>query len=123
MKFKNLCLLVNDYKKCVDFYTTTLGLETEFDLGIYAGIKSGENVSGLSIFNSEEMNKTIKTNEKAVIEFEVECVDTAYKMLKEKGVEFINEPIDIPDWEMRYAYLRDPEGNLVALFAPLAESK
>jgi predicted enzyme related to lactoylglutathione lyase len=66
------------------------------------------------------MNKIIKNNEKAVIEFEVECVDTAYKALKEKGVEFINEPIDIPDWEMRYVYLRDPEGNLIALFAPLS---
>jgi len=45
-------------------------------------------------------------------------VDTLYKTLIEQGVEAHKEPWDA-FWGQRDAEVKDPDGNLVALFAPL----
>jgi catechol 2,3-dioxygenase-like lactoylglutathione lyase family enzyme len=128
MKFSNVRLLVNDYKKCFEFYTEKLGFEAAFDLGVYASFKVADGIEGLAIFTSDLMapvvGNTDKTQsvgfrEKSMVSFEVECVDTSYKTLLEKGVQFINQPTDIPDWGMRVVHLRDPEENLIELFTPL----
>ena len=42
-------------------------------------------------------------------------VRAEYQRLKEKGVEFIEEPTDY-DGQITIATLKDPEGNLVQLF-------
>jgi predicted enzyme related to lactoylglutathione lyase len=54
-----------------------------------------------------------------MVSFEVENVDETYQTLSEKGVDFINQPMDMPDWFMRVVHLRDPEENLIEFFTPL----
>ncbi|MDR0307752.1 MAG: VOC family protein [Chitinispirillales bacterium] len=128
MKFNNVRLLVKDYKKCFEFYTEKLGFEAAFDLGVYASFKVADGIEGLAIFTSDLMapvvgnagkTQPIGFREKSMVSFEVECVDTTYKMLVEKGVSFINQPTDIRDWGMRVVHLRDPEENLIEFFTPL----
>ena len=46
-------------------------------------------------------------------------VDATYKRIMDGGYEGKTEPWDA-FWGQRFAYLRDPDGNTVALFAPLA---
>jgi lactoylglutathione lyase len=43
----------------------------------------------------------------------VDDIDGAFNELKNKGVEFVKDPYDEPEWGMRIAYLRDPAGNLI----------
>ena len=130
MKFSNVRLLVKDYRKCFKFYTDKLGLEPVFGdkNGPYANFKVAEGIEGFAIFVSDFMalavgnaEKTQPTGyrEKSMISFEVENVDESYQAFLAKGVEFINQPTDMPDWGMRVVYLRDPEENLVELFTPL----
>ena len=129
MRFNNVRLLVKDYKKCFDFYTEKLGLETVWNFeGCYASFKVAEGIEGLAMFVSDFMapavgnvEKSQPTNcrEKMMVSFEVENVDETYKQLLTKGVSFINQPIDMPDWGMRVVHLRDPEENLIELFTPL----
>jgi len=57
--------------------------------------------------------------EKSLVCFEVDNVDEAFAAYKTKGVEFVNEPVDMPGWGMRVVHLRDPEENLIELFTPL----
>lgn len=131
MKFSNVRLLVKDYEKCFKFYTEKLGLEAAFDIeDCYGSFKVAEGIEGLAIFTSDLMapavgnaDKSQPTNcrEKMMVSFEVPNVDETYKDLKAKGVEFINEPIDMPDWGMRTVHLRDPEENLIELFTPLKQ--
>jgi uncharacterized glyoxalase superfamily protein PhnB len=45
-------------------------------------------------------------------------VDTLYKSLIDEGVEVHKEPWDA-FWGQRYAQIKDPDGNVVDLFAPL----
>lgn len=59
--------------------------------------------------------------EKSMICFLVENVDETYQSLLAKGLQFINEPVDMPDWGMRMVHLYDPEENLIELYKPLAQ--
>ena len=130
MKFSNVRLLVKDYKKCFRFYTEKLGLEPAWgdEEGCYASFKVAEGIEGFAIFVSDFMAPAVgnaeKTQpsgyrEKSMISFEVENVDDAYQALLTKGIDFINQPTDMPDWGMRVVHLRDPEDNLIELFTPL----
>ena len=129
MKFNNVRLLVKDYKTCFEFYTEKLGLEAAWNLeGCYASFKVAEGIEGLALFVSDFMapaignaDKTQPTGyrEKSMVSFEVENVDETYQTLLAKGIQFINEPTDMPDWGMRVVHLRDPEENLIEFFTPL----
>jgi len=130
MKFSNVRLLVKDYKKCFKFYTEKLGLEPVWgdENGPYANFKVAEGIEGFAIFVSDFMAPAVgnadKTQpsgyrEKSMVSFEVENVDETYQALLTKGINFINQPMDMPDWFMRVVHLRDPEENLIELFTPL----
>ena len=131
MKFSNVRLLVNDYKKCFKFYTEQLGLEPLWgdENGVYASFKVADGIEGLAIFVSDymasfvgnvEKSQPIGFREKSLVVFEVENVDDTYQALLKKGVTFMNEPTDMPDWGMRVVHLRDPEENLIEFYTPLA---
>lgn len=88
-----------------------------------------DGIEGLAIFVSDymapvvgnvEQTQPVGYREKSMISFVVDNVDDTYNALKEKGIVFINEPIDMPDWGMRVVHLRDPEENLIELYTPLA---
>lgn len=130
MKFSNVRLLVRDYKKCFKFYTEKLGLEPVWgdENGCYASFKVAEGIEGFALFVSDFMAPAVgnadKTQpsgyrDKSLVSFEVENVDDAYQSFLTKGIEFINQPTDMPDWGMRVVHLRDPEENLIELFTPL----
>jgi catechol 2,3-dioxygenase-like lactoylglutathione lyase family enzyme len=134
IKFNNVRLLVSDYRKCFRFYNETLGFEPlwgDID-GCYASFKVAEGIEGLAIFVSDFMAPAVgnadKTQpsgyrEKMMVSFEVANVDETYQSLTAKGVTFINQPTDMPDWGMRVVHLRDPEENLIELFTPLTQDK
>lgn len=131
MKFSNVRLLVKDFKTCFKFYNEQLGFEAAWgnEDDCYASFKVADGIEGFALFVSDFMAVAIgnsdKTQpsacrEKSMISFEVENVDESYKSLLSKGVKFINEPTNMPDWGMRVVHLRDPEENLIELFSPLA---
>ena len=130
MKFSNARLLVKDYKKCFKFYTEKLGLEPTWgdEEGCYASFKVADGIEGFAIFVSDFMapavgnaDKSQPTDcrEKSMVSFEVENVDETYQTFLAKGIHFVNQPTDMPDWGMRVVHLRDPEENLIEFFTPL----
>lgn len=46
-----------------------------------------------------------------------------YKDLSDMGIAFELDPQDFPDWGIRSAYLRDPDGNRLELHSALDRSK
>lgn len=131
MKFSNVRLLVKDFAKCFKFYTEQLGLEPVWgdENSGYASFKVADGIEGLALFVSDRMapvvgnadkQQPVAMREKTMFSFSVDNVDETFVALKAKGVTFINEPTDMPDWGMRALYLRDPEENLIELFTPLA---
>lgn len=131
MKFNNVRLLIKDFRKCFKFYTEQLGLEPVWgdENGCYASFKVADGIEGLALFTSDYMAPVVGNadkaqpsgyREKSMVSFEVESVDEAYKMLQKKGISFINQPTDMPDWGARVVHFRDPEENLIELYTPLA---
>lgn len=131
MKFSNVRLLVKDFAKCFRFYTEQLGLDPTWgdeNTG-YASFKVADGIEGLALFSSDRMatvvgnankQQPVAMREKSMVSFSVDNVDETFAALQAKGVTFISEPTDMPDWGMRTLYLRDPEENLIELFTPLA---
>lgn len=119
-----LRLLTNNFEIMWDFYATKLGMKPR--LGKENGVYEEFLINGavLSIYKREYMENALssklvkfpsKPQDVAVIILQVTSVDEAYKELKAKGIEFITGPQDRPDWIIRTAHLRDPDGNLIEL--------
>ena len=54
---------------------------------------------------------------------QVDNVDKVFKKLSDKGIDFINKPIDISGWGSRVAHFRDPEDNLIEIYSELSKDK
>jgi predicted enzyme related to lactoylglutathione lyase len=56
-------------------------------------------------------------NRSAILDFEVEDVDAEYERLKPLVRDWVMAPTTMP-WGNRVILFRDPDGNLINLFAP-----
>lgn len=95
-------MLVDEYAACLRFYRDTLGFEVAW----------GDEDSGYADLRIEGAT--------VALVFAVESVDDAYARL-EADVGFLTDPHDRPEWGIRVAYLRDPDGTLVEINEPLDE--
>jgi catechol 2,3-dioxygenase-like lactoylglutathione lyase family enzyme len=117
-------LLVADYPACFRFYRDVMGLEVVWgdEDGRYADFRAGEAM--VALYNRRLMAEAVGTadrppdadaQDRAALIFEVEDVDAAAEQLGARGVEFVTEPEDRPDWGIRAAHFRDPDGNLIEI--------
>lgn len=133
MNFYGVRLLVKDFRKCFKFYAEEMGFICTWGSpdSEYASFNIGE-YPVLSLFKSDLMAPVVgnvnlplpeNCREKSMIVIGVEDVDKTYEEFQAKGINFVAQPVDMPAWGMRCAYLRDPEGNLIELFSPLSRDK
>lgn len=133
MEINCIRLLVTDFDKCFNFYSETLKLKVSWGKlgGDYASFDAGS-AFGFSLFKSDIMaevigndNKSMPQNhrEKSLLVFSVNNVDQTYMELKNRGVKFINKPVDKTGWGMRVAHFYDPENNLLEIWSPLPKEK
>lgn len=45
------------------------------------------------------------------------AVEACHSELVEKGVEILRAPTDLPDWRHRTLFFRDPEANIIEIYA------
>jgi len=62
------------------------------------------------------------SNRSVVFDFQVEDVDREFARLRSTIGEFVLEPTDQP-WGNRSMMFRDPDGNLINFFAPIARDR
>jgi lactoylglutathione lyase len=130
MKLLNMRLLVSDFDSCFRFYrdvmgfTATWGAEGEG----YADFDAGGNQVGLSLFDRQTMSESVGTlslpanaeaQDRMALIFQVEDVDGTIEQLRARGAKIVVEPVNHPEWGIRTAYLRDPEGNLIEINAQI----
>ena len=116
-------ILANDIPTLYDFYTEKLGVK------VFWGDRNGQYVSfaeadgdkpAFSIFLKTAMADykgyipLVEQNKSDQVVYctGLDDVDAFYDELRNKGVEFMGEPQNIPGWQIRCVYFRDPEGNL-----------
>jgi catechol 2,3-dioxygenase-like lactoylglutathione lyase family enzyme len=123
-------LLVSRFRECYLFYRDVLGLQpgygTENDT--YADFRLG--AVHISLFDKQEMAATLGTlalparpagQDHVCLVFAVDDVDAACAHLRAHGVALVTEPADHPDWGIRTAHFRDPDGNVSEINQPLRQ--
>ncbi|MFZ7751678.1 VOC family protein [Bacillus velezensis] len=125
MKLLQIRLLVNDFKKSVEFYRDSLGLpiswlEKEME---YALFDNGE--TKIELLSRENMAEIVGEERKSLdgdaqsrflLQFKVEDVDKTYDYLHKQGIKCVNEPHDRQEWRARVAHFRDPDNNLIEIY-------
>ena len=121
-------LLVTNFEACFRFYHDVLGFDYQAgdETGPYVEFNTGETL--LALFDRGYMALVVgagakpaqaECQDRSALIFSVDDVDEAQKVLQIKGVNFITDSRDRPDWGIRTAHFRDPEGNLIEIYSPL----
>jgi lactoylglutathione lyase len=124
LNLTNVRLLVQDIGASVRFYRDKLGFELVFgdEDDVYAEFKAGNATLGL--FKQELMSEvsgvshlpaSANVQDRGLLFFAVPDVDAACAELEARGITFVGPPTDRPDWGLRTAHFRDPDGNLIEI--------
>lgn len=109
-----IALTIKELTRAVDFYRDVLGLEYLFEASNMAFFNCG----GTRIMLAPA--ETRESTYNSIIYYKTNDIHAACNSLKERGVEFESEPRMIarmPDHELWMCFLRDSEGNLLALMS------
>jgi lactoylglutathione lyase len=122
-------LLVADFRASFLFYRDVLGFTSSFgsEQDVYADFEAGG--ATIALFRRDLMAEvvgttarpaTVESQDRVALIFSVEDIDAAYAQLQAKGVVFVTAPQDRAAWGIRTAHFRDPDGNLLEIYSPLA---
>ena len=109
MNLNQVTLPVNDMETATEFYRT-LGFLQIVDTPHYARFECTEGSSTFSLSLEKDLTKSSCT-----IYFENEKLDELVSSLKERGVNFEQDPTDT-SYLWREAILYDPSGNKIKLY-------
>ncbi|MEU0515746.1 VOC family protein [Amycolatopsis sp. NPDC006125] len=126
MQLVSVRVITSDVARLAEFYEQVTGLRARWLAEQFAEFPGS--ASTLAIGGAETMSlfspgaAVPESNRSAILEFLVEDVDRAYERLTSLAVvpEIVQKPTTMP-WGNRSLLFRDPDGNLVNLFAPLTE--
>jgi methylmalonyl-CoA/ethylmalonyl-CoA epimerase len=110
---------VRDVNRAVRFYQDVLGLEFLFDAPNMAFFRCGEVRLMLSLPSEPELDHPA-----SIIYYKVDDIEVAHETLVARGAEFERKPTlahKTEAYELWLAFLRDPEGNLLALMSEIGE--
>lgn len=116
----NTCLITRDVERLAGFYESVLQIKARRTGKDYAEFPTSG--GALAIFSAAAQEKYIPgsaepgDNKSVIVEFRVADVDQEYRRLQGLVITWVKSPTTQP-WGTRSIYFRDPDGNLVDLFA------
>jgi lactoylglutathione lyase len=125
LQLTHLRLLVSNYKDSFLFYRDLLKFDVDWgdeDSG-YAEFNTG--YLKLGLFKKELMAEVVPrieqpsyvvNRDKIALIFAVDNVDEVYEQVKDQNAIVVTQPQDRPDWGIRTAHFRDPDGNLIEIY-------
>jgi len=116
-----VAVMVAELPRAVVFYRDVLGMRFLFEVPGMAFFDVGGIRLMLGVPEKEEFSHS-----SSIIYYDVADLTVAYEALVERGVEFENEPhkvADLGDKELWMAFLRDSEGNMLALMSEVHKAE
>ena len=125
LKITDICLLVEDIQRAVDFYTKVLGFRLRRRAEGFADFHS-DGVT-LAAWELDHINRHCGvSNVRAPSKAHKACIairlattadiDAMFDRLTAHGVHFVSPPSDYP-WNARCAYFTDPDDNVGEIYA------
>lgn len=113
LRLQHAVVRVSSIAEAKDFYLKKLGLEVLEEAANFFAAKSG-NVR-LSFFEGyEKTDNSVEVKTGVSLIFRVANLDDARKEFESKGILFIGDVIDIPDFH-KFLEFEDPSGNVLFL--------
>jgi predicted enzyme related to lactoylglutathione lyase len=130
MKLTHVRLLVNDFDECFRFYRDVMGFSVQWGAegSGYADFRPPRGGAMVALMDRRGMPDALgglddrsssSHGDHGLLVFDAADLDSTVAVLKARGAKFIADLTDRPDWGIRTAHLRDPEGNLIELNSPL----
>lgn len=127
MNLVSIRLITADLDRLVAFYERVTGVDAVRHTPDFAEIHTSVgtlaigSVRTVALFAAGSAEPA--ANGSAIIEFRVQDVDASYERLRAAGetLDVVAPPTTMP-WGNRSLLLRDPDGSLVNLFAPVSDS-
>jgi catechol 2,3-dioxygenase-like lactoylglutathione lyase family enzyme len=126
MSLTGVCIITPDVRRLRDFYTFLLGVQAEGSDTFASLATAGGTLSLFTEEGMEQMASGVMAGAGRgayTLEFRLEsaaAVDAAYERLLNAGV-LIAKPPTTQTWGRRSVWIRDPDGNLVNLYADLPQ--
>jgi catechol 2,3-dioxygenase-like lactoylglutathione lyase family enzyme len=118
-------LLVDDFAAMLAFYRDALGFKVVVDVpGTYVELDTG--AARVGLYSRALMESVIgapiapASGGDAVLQFAVADVEAAADLMRARGIALVTQPHDQPAWMMRVCHVRDPDGRILEMTAPLA---
>jgi uncharacterized glyoxalase superfamily protein PhnB len=125
MKLASIRLVTNDLDRLVAFYTMLTGAAAARLAPDFAEIRLEGAIVAISTERAvRQFNvgaATAAANRSAILEFQVDDVDSVHTRLSDAPVDYVMKPTDQP-WGNRSMLLRDPDGNVINIFARISRS-
>ncbi|NMO02077.1 VOC family protein [Gordonia sp. TBRC 11910] len=126
MQFASARIITDDVTALTDFYEQVLDAPASRPAPVFAEITT--RTATLAIGHVDTMNlfsagaAIPRANHTVILEFLVDDVDAEYRRLATLSIapDVVQEPTTMP-WGNRSLLIRDPDGNLVNLFAPVSD--
>ncbi|MBU4336794.1 MAG: VOC family protein [Actinobacteria bacterium] len=122
MNLVSVRLITDDVPRLVDFYELVTGVVAERPTPDFAELRTPHGTLAIgstrtvALFGSGSARPA--DNHTAIIEFLVEDVDAVFASFVDRSVLIVQGPTVMP-WGNRSLLVRDPDGTLVNLFAPV----
>ena len=120
MNLVSLRIITDDVARLAEFYEHVTGATAARQGDVFAEVRtaSGTLAIGSTVTVGPGAARA-GDNHSIIIEFLVEDVDAEFARLREVVTDVVQEPTTMP-WGNRSLLFRDPDGNLVNLFTPVA---
>jgi catechol 2,3-dioxygenase-like lactoylglutathione lyase family enzyme len=130
MKLTHVRLLVENFDECFRFYRDVMGFRVQWGAegSGYADFRAPRGGAMIALMDRHGMPAALGEvgpcppgahGDHGMLIFDAADLDSTVAALKARGAQFVAELTDRPDWGIRTAHLRDPEGNLIELNSPL----
>jgi uncharacterized glyoxalase superfamily protein PhnB len=125
MNLASIRLVTKDLDSLVSFYTMLTGAAAARVAPDFAEIRLEGAIVAISTERAvQQFNvgaATAAANRSAILEFQVSDVDAVRTRLTDAPINYVMQPTDQP-WGNRSMLLRDPDGNLINIFARISRN-
>jgi predicted enzyme related to lactoylglutathione lyase len=125
MDFASVRIITDDLEQVVGFYEQLTGVSAVRPAPVFASLRLPSANIDFGHAQTAQLFKDAAhpaDNQTVIIEFLVDDVDKEYERLRNLVSDWVMEPTTMP-WGNRSTLFRDPDGNLINLFAPVTEMR